>query len=69
MSQNRPPIPVWGWLCLGGIVAIFALMVVKDAQPNSYVIGALVTLAALILGVSIPLGPGGPWGGNGGSRP
>lgn len=63
-SSTRPPIPPWGWACIGGIIAVFALMVFTEKDPDQYLIAALVMVAAFILGISIPP----PWGGPGGSK-
>lgn len=57
----KPPVPPWGWACLGGIIAVFGLMVYLEREPDQYLTAALVVVAAFILGVSIPP----PWGGGG----
>lgn len=63
--MNKPTVPIWGWACVGGIVGVFGLMALRDAEPNQYLVGALVIVAAFILGVSLPP----PWGnGRGGSE-
>lgn len=62
-TPQRPPVPLWGWLCLLAIIAVFALMAVQEKPADAYLISGVVMIAAFILGVSIPP----PWGG--GSKP
>lgn len=57
--MKRSPVPVWGWACVGGVIAVLGMMVYLQREADQYIIAALVTVAAFILGVSIPP----PWGG------
>ena len=61
---GKPPVPVWGWACIGGVISVFALMAWLDRAPDQYLVAALVMVAAFILGVTVPP----PWGGSGGSK-
>lgn len=55
--MSKRPLPVWGWCCVGGIVGVLGLMAISDREPSQLLVGALVTVAGLILGVSLS----GPW--------